>query len=279
MYARAISICGVEVAPIRSVSITHRMDNSKPSMDDVLKYAKPLIHKFIGEHACDVPTEQKEEIFQEANLRVIEAYADLDADKGWKSFVYNHCRGAVLDYLKAGEGFQEQRWSIAKEEEHGSRHVFKIRDRLNNSNHDNEEIDIDHVLGANGIFSSIDFDIVAIDWNLVAKMASSDEALHVFAKYLRGFTIEELVNVFSVSRSRIQQLLAEFINRFDDPSYIHSPWFSQCIWALGLARHFGIADRDQSLVFGMIIGHSLIPVNLDSQEPFDEVEHVQMSFL
>lgn len=267
--------CADSCSVLPEMSITPQMgiEPSKPmpSLEEVVRYAKPIIKKFIGQYAVDCPREHKDEIEQTAYERIIEAYDRIDADKGWKSFVYNHSRGAVLDYLKFGKGFTEEKWSLNEESEQP-----KMRQRIFLSNHDDESIDIDHVLGQAGIFNQLDFDQVNIRWDLVAKMASQDELLHVFAKWLRGFNLEEIGQVFGLSRGRVGQMIKEYIKLLDDPILGDSPWTRQAIFAFGLSKKFGMEEKDQSLVFGMEIGHNLHPVNLDSEASFDILNHIQM---
>lgn len=240
----------------------------KPSLEEVIKYATPQVRLFIGKVATDLPWEQREEIEQEAYLRLIEAYENLDPEKGWKSFVYNHCRGTVLDYIKFGRGFHEQRWSIAKEETHGSKHVTKIRERVFMvSSEDGDDLDLDQVLGSNGVFKSLKEKPVSIRWDLVARMSSQDECLHVFAKHLRGIGIDEMVPVFNLCRARIGQLIQAFIDRFDNPDYAECPWFLQTCYAFGICEELGLPDVDQSKVLGFSIGWNHRPVDLDSLEP------------
>lgn len=249
----------------------------KPSIEEVLKYAKPLIANFIKKFAADLPYEQKEEIHQEANLRLLEAYPDLNPEAGWKSFVYNHSRGAVLDFMKFGKGFAEDKWSIQKPEENGSRHVNKIRDRVKPAE-DQVEFDIDAVLGAHGVFSEMDMDSPNINWELVSRMSSTDQALRAFSCWLRGFSIEELGPIMGLSRARVGQLIEEFVARFDDPTYALSPWFCQILWALGLARRFNVPDKDQSELVGYSLGWHLTPINLDSTDHKPVYRELQEDF-
>lgn len=235
----------------------------KPTQDEVLKYAKPLIYKFIAKYANDIPYEQKQEIEQTAYLRLLEGYSEIDPERGWKSFVYNHARGTVLDYLKAGTGFEEDKWSLSDEYQerkrkanphvkHRTNNVPKMKNRVFLSNSDDTEtLDIDYVLGQAGIFNELDIDRLNIRWPLIAQMASQDDELLAFAKWLKGFNLDELAQYFGVSRNRVSGMIKSFVERFDDPALNESPWQSQIIYAFGLARRFGIQDCDQSKVFNM----------------------------
>jgi len=242
----------------------------KPSIEIVLAYANPIVRKFISKHAADLPEEQKEEIRQVAALRVYEAYKGLDPDAGWKSFVYNHCRGAVLDYLKAGDGFEEDNWGIQREEENEAVHVGKIRTRMQLVNTDDEDLDVGSVLGVYGKFTEVDLDHPKIKWDVLAKLASQDKPLHAFLKVLRGQSLDEIGQVLGESRPNVGQLVEQFTARFDDPAwaaeFAKRAWLDQIIWAFGLARHFNLRDCDQSQVHGIPLGQGLVPVDLDSTE-------------
>lgn len=241
--------------------------NKKPSMEEVVAYAKPLVRKFIATtRARELPKEQREEVEQSVMLRVLEAYAGLDPDAGWKSYVYNHARGGVLDYMKFGRGFQESRWSLgnkdvpdpaldaepAEDEDdaldgldpvtgaetspgasarifgsnspaglptaprpHDSptQNTWKLNARIGLHTEAGDDMDIEHVLGSHGIHHEPAAGI-HIRWDLVARMASQDIELHAFAKWIRGFSIQDMTPVFRLSRARVGQLIAAFIVRF-----------------------------------------------------------------
>ncbi len=254
----------------------------KPSLIVVCEYAKPLVRKFMGKYCPDMPKEQKEEIMQNAYMRLCEAYPNLDADRGWKAFTYLHARGAVLDYMKSGTGFQEDKWSLNEEQledgdpKKSQTTVPKMRERIFLSNTDGESIDIDTVLGQSGIYNEMDLNRINIKWDLVARLASENDNLHVFAKWLKGSNLDEISHVFNVSAGRIGQMIKEFIYRLDEGSVTESPTMCQTIYALGLSRYYGIPDSDQSKIYGMAIGTDLAPVDLDSDAPFNINNHTNM---
>jgi DNA-directed RNA polymerase specialized sigma24 family protein len=242
----------------------------KPSLEEVLEYGRPLLKKFIADFALDLPPEQKIEIEQEGFLRLVEAYNGIDPDAGWKSYVYMHTRGAVLDYLKAGHGFEESRWSIAKAEDSDSRFTTKIRERLELTNYEDDDVDIDSILGQNGVFKELDIDELEIKWDLLARMASTDENLHAFAKYLKGQTIEQLAPTFDIKRARAGQMIQAFIDRFDDPNCACDPWFLQTCYALDLCDLIGVPKKDYG------VGWTLEPVDLDRED--EQKANPQMTF-
>lgn len=255
---------------IRRPSITLVVSNPKPTIEAVLAYVRPLTLKFIAQFARDLPEEQREEIEQSVNLKVIQAYKGLDPDAGWKSYAWNLARGAVLDYKKHGQGFQESRWSIAKEEAHDSIHATKIRERVFHGPPGLEDMpDLEAVLGRSGVFSETEIDTIRIRWDLVARLARRDDELHAFAKWIRGYELEEMAPHFGLSRARIGQLIQQFIDRLDTPSEMDSPWNRQIAFSLGIARHFGVPDCDQARLYLYPIGNDLDPVDLDDLSPKD----------
>lgn len=252
---------------------------TKPSLDEVIKYATPQIRKFIGKFAADLPMEQREEIEQDGILRIIRAYDNLDVSLGWKSFIYTHCEGSVKDYLRFGKGFHESRWSLALKPGEDTKFGRKIRDRVS-LEFDGESIDIDQIIGAHGVFSEMKFDEVQIRWELVARMASQDEVLHAFAKSLLGYGIEQMAPVFGLCRARVGQLIQAFVERFDDPDLADCPWFKQTCYAFGICTHLGMKDIDQSEVMGFSIGWGLPQVDLDDLKPCLQIleDQSQMNF-
>lgn len=252
------------------------VSTKKPSIDEVLAYGKPLLKMFIAERAGDCPPEHQREIEQEGYLRLIEAYPDLEKDAGWKSYVYTHCRGTVLDYLKAGVGFQECRWTIAKEEDADSRFTTKINHRLSLVDATGDDVSIEQVLGVNGIFDEVDLDDIEIRWELVARMASIDDGIHAFAKHILGQTIEQIAPTFGLKRARVGNMIEDFKNRFDNPAYA-DPWFLQTCYAFGICEYLGLPDVDQSEVVGYSVGWTLTPVDLSKEDK--PAENPQMSLL
>lgn len=258
----------------------------KPSLDEVLSYGKKMVRHWIRKKAKNAPLEQQEEMEQEAFIRLMTKYPEIETEKGWKSLVYQHCRGAVLDYDKGGHGFEDDSWSIQKPEEAGAVHAGKMQTRVSLNDSDGDDVSIEQVLGQNGAFSMFDPQKVSINWELVARLASQDEFLHAFAKFLRGVTLEEMAPVFGVKVARAGQLVQAFVARFDDPEHADCPWFKQTCFALGISEHLGMGLADQSgvriggLEFASL-GWNLNPVDLDDNSPSQAIRETQsqMSFM
>lgn len=235
----------------------------KPTIDEVLKYATPIIRSAISRLAKDLPPEHKDEIFQDAMFRICAAYENLDPNLGWKSFVYNHANGAVLDYKKAGNGFAETRWSLMKPEDDDAKYRNKVSLRVSNTDENGADV-FEQILSNSGFFSSIS-DLPSINWDLLAKLASIDGDLYAFCLFLRGFTPDEIASIFPsktvghehVSRSVVVQMIDAFVSRFDDPRYNDCQWFSQVVYALGLSSRMGMRNIDNGR------GHYLNPVPFD----------------
>lgn len=246
--------------------------SEKPSLQEVLAYAQYMAESFIKKIAMDCPYEQRQEMAQEAYLRIIKAYERLDVTKGWKSFVYNHCRGAVMDYKKRGSGFEEDSFSL-KESENKYKHSERLH---NNGNYEGEAQTLDQFLANNGVTASFQLQEIKINWDLVSRMASQDETIHVFAKFLRGFEIQELADIFNLSRTRIFQLIQAFIIRFQDPFQRNEVWFKQICFAFGLCEQFGMKSIDQSTVYNIPVGWNSKPIDLDSFESINIAQYEQL---
>jgi len=89
----------------------------KPTLEEVCAYAQLNLGKIIRDRLSYLSDELQAEAHQTAFLRVIKAYDGLDAAKGWRAYIYLHCRGAVMDYDKGGKGNEETKWSLKKKKD------------------------------------------------------------------------------------------------------------------------------------------------------------------
>lgn len=268
------------------------MAKEKPAIEEVVAYAQKNVEIYIRDKASDLPREQKDEIRQDAFLRVVKAYENLDPEQGWKRFVQMHCAGAVLDYTRWGNGFQETNKSLREpdandeqafgsdtqsqtnvsdsvkaeeedaepENEAQPRKSWRLRYRVTHVSEDDTTLDVEQVAGFYGVFAkmpSID-KRVRPRWELISRMANVDDDVHLIAKLLLGFTQTELGPMFGVSRERIGQRMRAFLERLDDPEHIHSRWVKQIIFAFGLSEVYGEPDVDQE------IGWDQEPIDLGS---------------
>jgi DNA-directed RNA polymerase specialized sigma24 family protein len=247
---------------------------ASPSKEEVLKYAQGNIRKFIGQYAADLPPEIHEEIVQSANLRILTAYSRIKADKGWRSFVHNHCRGAVLDFIKFGKGFEESRWRAKLSDDPNAEYKEKLRERV--TPFQDQDSDVDELAGLNGIADYIDENRIKIHWQLVARLSRKDDACHAFAMWLRGYDATEIAVVLAVSPARIGQLIREFSEMLADP--IDDPMVNQMVYAFGLCKVFGMKEIDESLKLGFSVGWEQAPVDLDSLEPKNSQAEKQLGF-
>jgi len=235
-----------------------------------------MIDHFVRKKASEIPLEHKEEMQQEAFLRIFNTYERLDPERGWKSFVFKHCRGAVMDYQKFGKGFPENRWSLQKKSNKKKTPV-RIFQRMDFDRED-QNISMDSVMLEAGLFAFIDEHQIKINWDLVARMSSIDQFIHIFAKFCRGFEIMEIAYFFGISRTRVFQIIQSFIERFDNPELAEDPWFKQTCFAFGLCRRLGIKDVDQSKLYNIPIGWNEKPVDLDAKGQIKIAEFEQLSF-
>lgn len=238
------------------------MSNLMPTKEQVCAYGTRVLNKLLA-NAANINKEHQEEIRQEAYLRLLEAYPDIDPSRGWKSFVYTHVKGAIFDYMKSGAGFKETNWSLQADPKPGKKHKDKIRYRVSKVNEDGEDLPLDDALGTLGAFhEAMNHEQIKIRWDLVCCMAAQDEFVEAFAKYIRGQSAEEMSGSMEFCRSRSGQFISSFISKFDDPWYDLLPgtaeyiWFKQICYAFGLCKLMKIPDIDQSLVVGYPVGWS-----------------------
>jgi hypothetical protein len=238
----------------------------KPTLDDVLKETGKKISYWIFKQANKLPQEQKDEIRQIALMTIFEKYGEIEAE-GWKSWLNDRCRGFVLDYIKQRKGFIS---------------FGKKMSRAENSNSEGDEITIDQNISKYGLLNPKDKVDIQIDWDLCAKLASKDLAFKAFIKNkVLGITLEVLVPHFNLETTRINQLVQEFVDRFDSPEHADCEWFKQCCFALGLCKVLDIPNHPQYLNDSpSSIGEHLEPIDLwdETPHPIWLEKQNQMSF-
>ena len=242
---------------------------NKPTKDEIYTYAKKKIEKAIYDHAKGKPHEQIEEATQEAWVRVFEAYERIEGDK-WKSFIATHANGAVLDYFKLGKGFIEDRKGKEDKKDKDGNEIKKSRDnikvRVNYADDEDKSLDVDAIAGLNGVFTEeFLMENQDIKWDLVAKMASVDSAVHLLAKLILGFSMDELADFFKCSKETLSRRYRRFLKRLNMPSYARDPWMDQFIFAFGLSELFHLKEVDNGL------GHDYQKIDLYSVKPLKVV--------
>lgn len=243
-----------------------QIEIEKPSLEVVLKYADDqfgiICQRMTYKKADLVPYEHREEMMQRARIRIFRRYEILDPKLGWKSFVQHQIRGAILDFLRAGEGFQE-----TKEFKDGRMNPLGSRVSTH-SKDDDESIDIDRVLGVYVMlgqeFELRDRDRVNINMHLLARLSRLSMGLHVFVrKVILETDLSELAPVFGVTRERLSQVFHEFMETLKDPKSKRDPVICQIAFALGIAPMVEVPNFDNGS------GHSFEPVDFYSMEPFN----------
>lgn len=243
------------------------MEKRKPTLEEVINFVQGAAKKAAAKCYKGKPTEHQKEMVQEAALWAIENYDkiikfledkvategfEIDGLKGIKTYLRKRSSGEVIDYIKAGNGFED----------------FTGWNRVSLSSDDGEDFEIDQVLGSKGIFKDIDPHKINIKWDLVAKLASKDIQFHAFAKQLLGIQLRIIGPVLNVEIARADQLVKEFIDRFDNPEYADCDWFKQCCYALGVSELLGWPNEPIRVSDSKaILGENLEPVDLYSEKP------------
>lgn len=199
------------------------MDAEKPTIDEVYLYSKPIIKSKIKKYAARHPQEIRDEIESSAYLRVCEAFHRIEGPV-WKSFIYHNIEGAVLDYLKNGDGFEEQRSGIRD-------CATAMHTRIDCYDEDKKSI-FDNICAAD------DKQEIFIDWDRLEKIVGLDFTFFAFAKWVRGYTLDEIGKQFGVSAVRISQWIEAFKEKLQTESFQHSQLGKQIIDCLGLTEYF-----------------------------------------
>jgi RNA polymerase sigma factor (sigma-70 family) len=245
-------------------------NEQKPDFNEVYKYAMESVSYNIRKIAAHLPNDQKEEIQQEAAIRVWKAYKVLDIAKGWKSFIQRHTKGTVQDYLKLGHGNIEDGF-VSNEAMDGLK--FRV-DNLSIFSDSDESDSVENVLALNGVHSESQNQEEKIkpNWDLLSRMAGNDEDLHIVCKMLLGYSQRQIAEQYSqskkgkISRERISQRIREFFGRLDNCEFYHDEWKRQCIFALGLSSYYNTREFDNRQ------GWNLKAFNLCSPDSFQEME-------
>lgn len=225
----------------------------KPSFEEVHAYASQSVNYFLRSIAKQLPHDQKEEIFQNAMLRVWQAYQNLDPDKGWKSFVQLHCKGAVQDYIKLGHGAIED--GVPSEDPTDG---LRTRVEIVSESAEGSVLSVEDTVAHFGVANAFDVNAGEIrpKWPLINRMIVKDEGLHIIAKVIYGWTQEEIADQYSkafktknqdISRERVSQRIQEFIEKLDSVIHYKDPWVNQCIFALGLCERYHMQEHDNGL--------------------------------
>jgi hypothetical protein len=249
--------------------------DQKPDIKEVIRYASVNAWAFLEKIAADMPREVKEDLVGSVSETMVKIYDSIDGSRGWPSYVYEKMRGTILDEMGRGltadmPGIRRLKREEKADNEAGEkkwRRPQGFTRRVMLFDRDGEALQEDRILGANGVFSRFDPAAGSIRWDIVAKMARTDDFLHAYALHLRDYENDEIGRVFRLCPARIGQMLAAFIERFDSPKLINDPWLYQTIYAFGLASALGIEDCDASEIFGHSLGwEKQEPVDLDPGE-------------
>lgn len=238
-------------------------DAKKPKLEEVLQYLEKSISYNVGVHAKKLPKEHQDEIKQIARMKIVERYPKI-LPEGWKAYVSRICEGTVKDYKKQGTGFEDGKDWL----------------RFENLNSEDDEISVDKVLSSNGIFDKHDPHKVVINWELAEKLASKDPQLLAFLKQIRSEKLKDIAPNLGVSVSRADQLINEFIARFDDPNEAENPWLIQIAYALGISELLGLPNRPVYINDGGMLGEFLTRANIDDESIHENVRNkdAQQSF-
>ncbi|MAD98800.1 MAG: hypothetical protein CMB99_15860 [Flavobacteriaceae bacterium] len=246
-------------------------------LDELLSYLDAQVRRNLNIYASTLPFEQKDEIIQDARLRIIRYSKkyDIEKDKGWKALIQKKSRGYVLDYIRGRKGFMESKLGSdeqkSDEQDGQTPKPYTKRVSTTGVGPDGEDI-LERVIDSKhhcDLKSNLD----QANWDLISRMAFHDPLIHIVAKRILGFSQDELATIFRVSRERISQCEREFREKLDSPDYIKSRWVAQTIYA------FGLSDQYHQNTGDLGIGYEYEPVDLmsDSDNYLEQISP-QLSF-
>lgn len=261
-------------------------EKEKPTLEEVLKYGRTVTASYLRDYASKLPVEHREDIHQEAAARLIRVYDQLDPALGIKSFCQMHCRGAVLDYIRGGHGFEEAGGSKPKpkmedpppnenydpnqatpkpEEKAPLLETPRLRFRTEVVSSDGDTLDVEEVAGLFGIFAGGEESVLQPNWPLLSRLAGKNRDVHLVCKVLLGFDQEEIAAQFDkgITRERLSQRLYEFFEGLDSPLTFGHRETEQIIYALGLCEYFHMPEKDNGF------GWELEPFDLTKEDSFE----------
>lgn len=190
--------------------------------NEVIAKASEYLDYSIRKYASTLSNEDKEDIKQIGFERVLHAYDRIDEERdSWKSFIQNHCNGAVLDYLKS----PKNKMKTAEFDE------FNM-------------IQADELIDFGIFYNSAQEKKLKVNWDLVSRMASKDDRILLVARFILGYTISDIAQNSQISRESINVKLKEFCEKLDDPFEVSNKWINQTIFAFGLCLHFNMVAKD-----------------------------------
>jgi RNA polymerase sigma factor (sigma-70 family) len=252
------SACAPSQAPMREhlYALSRRFEEAetgaqmseRPSKDDIVKYAKKTVDYHLHKFAKNLPEEQKDEVRQEAMIRVLVAYENLDTEKSWKTYVQQHCKGAVLDYLRAGNGFEETGWIASDKSSVEPTTGMRLTRRIEivSGDDDSDALNAEDIAGLFGMFDEIEPNEFKPNFDLLFRMSGVDQEIHLITKLLLGFNQTELAEQYEkgITRERLSQKVDEFFKKLDAPEFIGNRWIEQTIFALGLCEYYTMPNKD-----------------------------------
>lgn len=217
---------------------------SKPTREDVIKLAYATAEKFIGRRWRSLPREQADEAKQNAAIRANNKYEALNFEDNWESLIKKNARGAVLDYIRGGEGFEESELKSSNEPEEISQtvstsNVKALSSRVDMAlDEDGQFADVEQIAGLYGVFNEMETMEGKINWPLVSRLASEHFEVLVVGMLMLGFYPQEVAEKLDISRERILQVAGGFLEGLDSVENYGRRSTEQIIFAFGLSEYF-----------------------------------------
>jgi DNA-directed RNA polymerase specialized sigma24 family protein len=259
------SVALVEPVVFRLPDVGNEKEISK---DEAIQVVTKIADRLLNKLARFLPKEQREEAKQEMYLRILEYLPDFSRRKNWKGMIYTHCRGAILDYIKRGSGFQEHKKSSEKAKANKSPKIMKSRITVNPSNENGTLGDaVDRSLYNAGEFINPEKflinDFPNIDWLTLYKLASVNRNVFIITLWLKGNSITEIGKLVGLTEQRIDSIRLTTFRDLKLPRARHEPYWRTLIHALGLDDVLDYSGSDWSLKTGLKMCRRYKPVQFN----------------
>lgn len=222
-----------------------------PGVGEVCRYGQRVLRGCLSRSGF--PKEICEDIAQELNLWIIQAYPNFKPELNWQGYIGTRASGLVKDTMKLHRGF--------------SREMKRQRLVDTDAGRDN---DLDLILQLEGVSTESRETKRDIDFDLLARLAHSDVALHAFVRHaIFGQTINEIAIPFGVTPQMVDLYIKDFKSPFAHPDHKRwsSPEFLQALYALGISEHFEIRYRAYSDIERLQVGFCGPMVDFMSFDP------------
>ncbi len=179
------------------------------NLEDAIEIVKRQVGSYLNKHTVH-PTVQRDDLLQEALLRMFRYIPRYDPSKGdLGAFLEKHTHGAIVDFLRKGEGYSRK-----------SRKTVVVSLTVYDDGNSGEETVMDIP------DSRVDTEADLINLGelpkfleIAMKTLSEKELFVLLLYYWEDITLKEIGDMLGVTESRVSQLQTKALNRLSANMY------------------------------------------------------------